>query len=377
LKTKILKSYFLLSFILIVNVHSQDGIIKTFYGKGKISSRVSFVDNILEGTSYWYFENGNLQTEKNYSNGKLEGIWRNFYQSGLLKDEVHYSDGILDGVSKFYYENGALKQVKEFNKGKLVSESNIDYDSNYVAPISAYQAGMKKKNFDDNDILCEADICPQPIGGIEEITSNIVYPDLAKKFNLEGNVLLSAKITEKGDAKNVKVIKGIGLGCDEAAIDAVKKTRFIPGEKKGENVETEITFSIPFKLSENKTKIISAAAEISDTAKSIENNSKQFITCEFEECPKPIGGITELLKNLRYPPQAKRNNISGDVEVKAKINDLGFVISVEVTKGIGYGCDEAAKSLVIKTEFIPAKNNGKPIECETNIIIPFILDAEK
>ncbi len=372
-----LKLYFLFSIILTTSILSQDGIVKTYYGKGKISSRVSFVDNVLEGTSYWYYENGNLKEEKNFSNGKLDGVWRTFYESGLLKTEIHYSGGILDGVSKFYYDNGALKQVKDFDKGKLISVSNLDYDSNYVAPISAYKAGMKKNIFDDSEILCSADICPQPVGGIEEITNKIVYPNLAKKFNLEGKVLITATITEKGEAKNVKIIKGLGLGCNEAAIKAVKETKFIPGEKNGEIISTEITFPIQFKIKNNKEEIVASNSNIVTQSDSVlGDNNKRFITCKFDECPKPVGGITELLKNLRYPPQAKRNNISGDVEIKAKVNDLGFVISAEVVKGIGYGCDEAAKSVVIKTEFEPAKQNGKPVECEAEIIVPFIPDLK-
>lgn len=43
-------------------------------------------------------------------------------------------------------------------------------------------------------------------------------------------------------------------------------------------------------------------------------------------------------------------------------------------KGIGYGCDEAAKSLIIKSEFEPAIENGKVVESTVKIIIPFILE---
>lgn len=82
----------------------------------------------------------------------------------------------------------------------------------------------------------------------------------------------------------------------------------------------------------------------------------------------------QTLKKIKYPSQAKRNNVSGEVEVETKINDLGFVISVTVSKGIGYGCDEASKSAVIKTEFEPAVQNGKPVETTVKIMVPFILE---
>lgn len=371
------KITFLISVLFTLSVAAQDGIVKTYFGKGKVSSRVSYVNDILEGESFWYYENGNIKSQKNYSNGKLNNSNRTYYESGLLKEEVHYTDGSLNGVSRFYYENGGLKEVRTYNFGKLISKSELEFDANYVAPYSAYEAGMNKKNFNNEDILCDADICPQPIGGIKEIEKNIIYPDLAKKFNLEGKVLLSVLVGAKGEVKKITVHKGLGLGCDEAAIEAVKKTIFIPGEKKGEVIETEILFSLNFKLTEESNPKFVINSQTDSVKNEIINKDvppKQFISCENEVCAKPVGGINELLKKVKYPSQAKRNNISGEVEVETKINDLGFVISVNVTKGIGYGCDEAAKSAIIKTEFEPALQNGKPVESSAKILVPFILE---
>ncbi len=370
-----LKIYIILAVLLVTSVYSQDGTVKTYYGKGKISSRVSFVDDVLEGSSFWYFENGNLETEKKYLNGTLNGFSRSYHEIGLLKEEINYTDGILDGISKYYYPNGALKEVRKYDKGKLIDVQKIDFDSNYIAPFSAYEAGMGKNSLEDNDILCEVDVCPQPIGGIAEIQKNLIYPELAKQFNLEGNVLISTIINLKGEPTKIKVIKGIGLGCDEAAVDAVKKTKFIPGEKKKESIVAEITFGIEFKLKQIDEANNNIVLDESQTLPHKE--VFKFISCDTEICPKPVGGINEMLKKLRYPPQAKRNNISGEVEIEAKINELGFVIGAEIVNGLGYGCDEAAKTTVIKTEFEPAIQNGKAVESIALIRVPFILEEEK
>ncbi len=45
-----------------------------------------------------------------------------------------------------------------------------------------------------------------------------------------------------------KIIKGIGAGCDEAAIDAVKQTKFTPGKQKGKPVKVQVSIPIVFKL---------------------------------------------------------------------------------------------------------------------------------
>ncbi len=377
IKIKLLIVVFVFPLLLL----GQNGTVKTYYLSGKVESRTSFVDDILEGKAIWYYENGNKRSEKNYSNGKLNGVSREFYKSGLVKKEVNISNGILNGISKSYYENGGLKEVLEYDMGKLISQKKIDYDTNYIPPLKAYEAGKKKRNFDNNDFLCEIDICPEPIGGLEEIESNIIYPALARQYRLEGSVLITAKINQRGIPESVKVIKGLGLGCDEAAVEAVKKTKFIPGELNGEIVATDVTFKLNFKIKEPKEPNNYIASK-----KSFEGNLKKgqgkdntnlkttrFISCDLDKCPEPIGGITELLKKLRYPPQAKRNKISGDVLLEVTVDEFGFVTSSKVVKGIGYGCDEAAQSAVIKTQFSPAKVDGKEVDSVIKINVPFIL----
>jgi protein TonB len=89
---------------------------------------------------------------------------------------------------------------------------------------------------------------PEPVGGIGAIIKNIVYPEMARNNNIQGKVYVLAHINENGEAEEVKVIRGIGGGCDEAAVEAVKKAKFKPGQNKGQNVKVKLTMAITFKL---------------------------------------------------------------------------------------------------------------------------------
>lgn len=89
---------------------------------------------------------------------------------------------------------------------------------------------------------------PQPIGGLARIQQKIVYPLAAKNLGVEGKVLIQAIIDENGNVAKAKVIKGIGSGCDEVALDAVKSSKFTPGKQRGKNVRVQITIPIVFKL---------------------------------------------------------------------------------------------------------------------------------
>lgn len=369
---------FVIFLFALTTIFAQNGTVKTYYPSGKVASRQSFIKDVLEGSSFWYYENGNLKAEKSYSNGVLNGYQREYYENGLLKAELHFTNGIFDGVSKRLFDNGSPKEFITYDNGQLLKVTKLDYDSLYIAPLSAYNAGKQKKNIENNDFICPLEICPEPVGGIEEIESKIVYPELALQYHLEGFVMISATVNKRGKAEKIKVIKGLGLGCDEAAVAAVEKTKFIPGRNNGDEIETEVTFRVNFDIPEkdkDQNIIVEETIAVDETSGITDNNNSiNFITCEIEECPQPIGGILELLKKLRYPPHAKRNNVSGEVILKAKIDEIGFVVGTEIIKSLGYGCDEAAKSVVLKTQFKPGKNNGKDTGIEIQIIVPFILE---
>jgi protein TonB len=89
---------------------------------------------------------------------------------------------------------------------------------------------------------------PEPIGGIAAIQQKIVYPEIAKRAGFEGKVYLLAFVDETGTVTDAKIIKGIGAGCDEAALDAVKKTKFKPGKQRGKPVKVQVSIPVVFKL---------------------------------------------------------------------------------------------------------------------------------
>jgi protein TonB len=89
---------------------------------------------------------------------------------------------------------------------------------------------------------------PEPIGGLQEIQSKIEYPVIAKRVGIEGKVFVRAFVDETGVVTSAEVVKGIGGGCDEAALDAILKTKFNPGKQRGKPIKVQVTIPILFKL---------------------------------------------------------------------------------------------------------------------------------
>jgi len=100
----------------------------------------------------------------------------------------------------------------------------------------------------DEDYAAFAEEMPSPVGGMSSIQKQITYPSIAKQAGIEGKVYILAYINDKGSVDQVKVLKGIGAGCDEAAMDAVKKSKFTPGKNKGNPLKVKLSLTINFKL---------------------------------------------------------------------------------------------------------------------------------
>jgi len=74
------------------------------------------------------------------------------------------------------------------------------------------------------------------------------YPARARKLNIEGSVLVEARIDERGRPHEVRVRQGLAPELDEAAIDAVKRWRFEPATLEGKAVPSTHIIRIQFKL---------------------------------------------------------------------------------------------------------------------------------
>jgi protein TonB len=104
-----------------------------------------------------------------------------------------------------------------------------------------------KKPAEENQYFVAVEEMPEPIGGITAIQRKVVYPAIASAAAVEGRVIINAYVDEYGNVTKTEVVKGIGYGCDESAVDAIKSTKFKPGKQRGKAVNVRITIPVLFK----------------------------------------------------------------------------------------------------------------------------------
>ena len=74
------------------------------------------------------------------------------------------------------------------------------------------------------------------------------FSEEARKAKYQGTVLLAIVVTANGVASDLKVVKSLGLGLDEKAMEAVRQWKFKPGYKDGKPVAVAATIEVNFRL---------------------------------------------------------------------------------------------------------------------------------
>lgn len=74
------------------------------------------------------------------------------------------------------------------------------------------------------------------------------YPEEARKAGVSGTVLLRIVVDREGSVREVEVVRGIGHGLDEAAVEAARKLRFEPATQDGTPVSVQLNYELHFQL---------------------------------------------------------------------------------------------------------------------------------
>ena len=74
------------------------------------------------------------------------------------------------------------------------------------------------------------------------------YTDAARKSKINGSVVVAVAINEEGGVDDVKIVRGLGYGLDQNAMDAARQSKFTPATKDGKPVPVQINMAMTFKL---------------------------------------------------------------------------------------------------------------------------------
>lgn len=150
------------------------------------------------------------------------------------------------------------KQVVKIN----VVEDNVDVDDDINIDVEADQntevqeyvpVQQEEEESQEQQIFMVVEAMPEFPGGQNALnkylSENIKYPQMAKESGIQGRVFVTFVVEKDGRVTDVRILRGIGGGCDEEAIRVVQNMpRWTPGKQRGKPVRVQFNLPVKFTL---------------------------------------------------------------------------------------------------------------------------------
>jgi protein TonB len=152
------------------------------------------------------------------------------------------------------------KIIEVSNEEEIVEEIEINLDIEMTEEQKIEQRVFEEVEIEEEEenadqIFTIVEKQPEPEGGMKAfyqyISKNLTYPAFARRNNVEGRVYIEFVVEKDGSLTDIKVIKGIGGGCDDEALRIISEApKWNPGKQRGRPVRVKMILPILFQLSE-------------------------------------------------------------------------------------------------------------------------------
>ncbi len=149
------------------------------------------------------------------------------------------------------------KQIKKliFEPISVTPDGKIDdsEEDDYELPEVDFYPGLDGIEPEDTvDIMLFPEVQPKPMGGYDsfysQLSKTLRYPKQAQRNQTTGKVFVEFVVDKSGAVSDLKILRGIGSGCDEEALRVLAQTRWEPGRQRGRPVKVRMAMPINFKL---------------------------------------------------------------------------------------------------------------------------------
>jgi protein TonB len=222
------------------------------------------------------------------------------------------------------------------------------------------------------------------------IAANLQIPPDAKAQGAGGVVMMEFVVEKNGAIGEIKPIHdpGLGLGAEATRVIELMKTKKIkwtPAEEDGKRVAYRYTVPVSFNLNlpkAEKAPVGTTVVDHSNQVYEIVDVMPQFAGCENASAQDSIDCtfnkvINHVKTNLKYPEEAVKNKVQGQVVAEFIIDETGVVTNPTILQGLGSGCDEEAlRVLALMPAWIPGTMEGHPVKVKMKMPIVFKLNKE-
>ncbi|MGZ4001705.1 MAG: energy transducer TonB, partial [Mucilaginibacter sp.] len=169
-------------------------------------------------------------------------------------DQVKFPPPVVKPDNEVKEQPPTVKELEVADPGQKNQKGDPNADIVINTPVG--NGDEKAVTEDENKIFTAVEQEPTPAGGIgkfyEYLSKNIRYPAVAKENNIQGKVFLTFVVEKDGAITDVKVLRGLGSGCDEEAMRVLRAApKWKPGIQNGRPVRVQYQVPISFALQQD------------------------------------------------------------------------------------------------------------------------------
>ncbi|HVS92274.1 MAG TPA: TonB family protein [Mucilaginibacter sp.] len=167
-------------------------------------------------------------------------------------DQVKFPPPVVKPDNEVKEQPPTITQLQTADPGQKTVKGDPNADINIAEPVG--NSDVKQVTEEDpNKIFTAVEEEPSFPGGqdafIKYLSKNIHYPAVARENGVQGKVFLSFVCEKDGSLTDIKVVRGIGSGCDDEAVRVLKNSpKWTPGVQNGKHVRVAYTIPITFAL---------------------------------------------------------------------------------------------------------------------------------
>ena len=208
---------------------------------------------VRDGKAVWYFENGAVESEGLYAKDSRIGLWKTYYENGGPREELIYrgEETVFaqcwsrEGNALLDHGTGTMSETNDetrtttyriFRDSLVVLAYNVRHDEGDTIYHITEKTAAYKDGFE----------------GLYKIIGRSLagkYPRNARRMGIEGRVFIQFIVDQAGQVRESKVLRGIGAGCDELALQAISALpAWDPAIHDGRPVKQMFVLPVVFRL---------------------------------------------------------------------------------------------------------------------------------
>ncbi len=228
----------------------------------------------------------------------------------------------------------------------------------------------------------------QPYGGMNALdrlyAQELRYPEAYLESKKKGEVVIAVNVQGDGTVSNMQVLRPLDPACDMEAMRLIKLVRWAPSTATEGRGGGEHYLAVPFdpgkyrRWSRERPERRSPVFDLPGSATNELFDPKQLNTQVVPLVPGGNAGLgAHLAQHMRYPEEARRRSIEGNVELEFVVEISGAVTNMHAIKELGGGCTLEAMRLVERTPWAPGLKDGQRVRSVSRVTIGFALPKDR